>query len=175
MPGVADILPPVNLKAAGILRNDHALQGLTPQQELFCKLMFSGVPQVDAYRKSYNCENALPETVQHMASMAAKKPMVVARMKQLQDRWEGRAALDALISKDEVQRSIASIAFDQTAKNADRLKALDMLSKMLGLYRASEAPKDASNETLADVEAKLLDKIRQLKTAGSSSTVPVGS
>lgn len=167
---VVDILPPVNLKSAGVLRNDHALQGLTPQQELFCKLMFSGVPQIDAYRKAYNCENAAPETVSRSAVSAAQRPMVIARMRQLQEAWEGRASLDALISKDEVQRGIASIAFDQTAKNADRLKALDMLAKMLGLYRAGDAPKDDSNETLAQVEEKLLRKVQELKAAGSGST-----
>ena len=170
MDSLVDILPPVNLKSAGILRNDHALQGLTAQQELFCKLLFSGVSQSDAYRKAYNCENAAPETVQQMAKHAAQKPLVIAHMRQLQEAWEGRASLDLLISKDEVQRGIASIAFDLTAKNADRLKAFDMLAKMLGLYRAGEAPKDDSNETLADVEAKLFKRLAELKAAGGSST-----
>lgn len=171
MADVVDILPPVNMKSAGILRNDYALQGLTPQQELFCKLMYSGVPRIDAYRKAYNCENSSSETVSRMANNAAQLPMVLARMSQLQAAWEGRASLDLLISKDEVQRGIAKIAFDETAKNADRLKAFDMLSKMLGLYRAeARDPKDSSNETLAEVEAKLIAKVNELKAAGSSST-----
>lgn len=153
----------------GILDPAFALQGLTAQQELFCKLLFTGVQQPDAYRQAYHCQNASPETVMHMASKAAKNPKVVARINQLQVRWEQRASLDALISRDEIARGIAEIAFNPIEKTVYRIKALDMLAKLAGidLYKRADKADDEDAQvdklSIEQIEERLAKRIAQLK------------
>ena len=152
----------------GILRKDIALQGLTAQQEMFCKLLFTGVTQSDAYRQAYHCENASPQTVQHMASRAAQLPKILARMNQLQARWEQRASLDALIRRDEIARGIAEIAFSPVAKETTRLKALELLGKIAGIdlfkHRDAGANPDSVDQlSIEQIERKLGERLAQLK------------
>ena len=158
---------------AGILRKDVALQGLTAQQELFCKLLFTGVSRPDAYRQAYHCENASPQTVSQMALRAEQMPKVQARLRQLQARWEQRASLDALIRRDEIARGIAEIAFSATAKETTRLKALELLGKIAGidLFKHRDASQDQDDldaMSIDAIEAKLSARIAQLKNVTPS-------
>lgn len=149
-----------------LLNKHHALQGLTAQQEMFCKLIFTGMPQVDAYRRAYRVEHATSETVSHMAKRAAKTPRVVARLNQLHAAWQQRASLDGLIRRDEIARGIASIAFNEAVKPGDRLRAYEMLGKIGGidLFKPGDGGAKPEDLSLDQVEQLLLAKLKALKT-----------
>lgn len=153
-------------KILAILRPGHALQGLTGPQEQFAYALFTGSSQADAYRHAHNCEHCAPETVQHMASMAARNPKVVARVRQLQMQRDERASLDHLISREEIARGLAEIAFNPVEKSADRIRALTALGNIGGIELFKPKGKqddEPADMTVAEIESRLATALGKIK------------
>ncbi len=77
--------------------------GLTPKQEVFAQRVADGMSQADAYRNAFNVkETTKPETCQSNASRLMTNALVLARVKELQEKlaskhlWTREKSVEAL-------------------------------------------------------------------------------
>ena len=109
-----------------------ALPKLTPKQARF----------VHEYLVDLNATQAVLRAGYKMTEKAAASQgnrllRNVEIQRGIQEQREAREK-SSMITAEWVRRQIAEIAQDEEAKDQDRLKALDMLAKMLGLYERRE-------------------------------------
>lgn len=103
--------------------------GLTKQQEDYCYYFCQHYNSTDAYRLAFGAEGKTDRNCQSAASKVFHLPQVQERIKELRkDKLE-----QMKVDVDRVTEEIALIAFDRTKADKDRLKALDILAKTLGM------------------------------------------
>jgi len=143
---------------------------LTGKEEKFAQLVVSTGNQSEAYRQAYVCKKTIkPETVWTRASELMSKSNVSARVDELKQIERERHAItrDDIIQgylqiiqsanetfdlaklktaeRDEVKRFYR---MKELTSNADKLRALDSLAKMLGLNEPDKVEvKDTSFKT----------------------------
>lgn len=141
-----------------VLDPDKPLQGLTSKQERVAQLHVSGLDKSESYRRVFNVgPNTKPETVHRNAVAVFKNIKVKSRVQQLQDEKQKELAQINGPTPDKVLQQIMDIANDPEEKTADRLRALDRLAKITGLYdNQGDDDKDRKPE---DVEAQLKQKL----------------
>lgn len=104
--------------------------------EIFCDELFKTNNQRRAYRAAYpSAEKWKDSTVDSKASNLAKDDKVLARLEQLR----AAAAEENRISRNDIIKQLKMIGFadidPDSIKPADKIKALELISKMLGLDR----------------------------------------
>ena len=146
---------------------DDPFEGLTSKQQLFVMHSFSGMNDVEAYRKAYDCSNQADATVQSSASRAAQHPLVRAKLSQLVARREAQTTLLPTITRQWVIDGIREIARDKNVKPNTRLAAYVALGKVRSIdIFGAEAEPTAPKLTPEDMDRRILDMIR-----GMASTI----
>lgn len=84
------------------------MDNLTQQQELFAQAYVRTLNQAAAYREAYDCTNMASKTVMEEASRLAHHAGVSARIRELQDRAAGLAAVPTLVERIKELRAIES-------------------------------------------------------------------
>lgn len=103
--------------------------GLTEKQRRFCEEYLIDLNATRAYKAAYpSVKN--DHTAAQAASRMLRNVKVVNFLQELKQERQERVQ----VSQDEVLEAIQSIAFDINEKSKDRLKALEMLCKHLGLF-----------------------------------------
>lgn len=143
---------------------------LTPKQEKFVQNLVKGMSQREAYKNSYSAKNMTDKTIDNNAYRIFKKNEVRARYDELrgaiEDAEETRVIMSVLERKEWLTKIINGEVKDDAVINAggmpvpyrknpslsDKMKAMDILNKMDGEYKAVV---DASVE----VKSKLEDLI----------------
>lgn len=120
------------------------MEKLTIKQEKFVQNLLKGMSQREAYKNSYDASNMKNETIDRRASELFKNGKVKARYKELNKRAENKAIMSAIERKKWLTKVIncdvkVKQEYDNEIKEydpymSDRLKALDMLNKMDGVY-----------------------------------------
>ncbi len=145
--------------AKPVLDPDKPLQGLTAKQERVAQLFMRGLDKSECYRRAFNVgSDTKPETVNRNAVKVFNNIKVKARVDQLQKQKEQHLAEIDAPSPDDVLSQIQRIANDPKEKTADRLRALDRLAKITGLYDNSGDTDDDKREP-EEVEAQLKQKL----------------
>lgn len=103
--------------------------GLTERQRRFCEEYLADLNATRAYRAAYTSVRN-EETAAACASKLLRNAKV---QKFLQEQRQARQKRTQ-ITQDEVLEKIKSIAFDTDIKARDRLRALELLGKHLGLF-----------------------------------------
>ena len=142
---------------------------LTPKQEKFAQLYVSLGNASEAYRQSYDVDKSKPETVTENASRLLADSNVLARVEEI----KGDTAKDHSVTRKDIVRMLFEIITDvddtfdiaklvdadkdersrffrmmQQTKNSDKLRALEQLTKMLGLNEPDKIEtKDTSHKT----------------------------
>lgn len=103
------------------------LPKLRPKQARFVRAYIDngGNATQAAITAGYN-----PKTARQIAAENLTKPYIQEAIRELTEAREKSSGITA----EWVRQQIAQIAQKEDAKDQDRLKALDMLAKMLGLY-----------------------------------------
>lgn len=107
--------------------------GLTKKEKAFCEAyVFEGLSATGAYQKAYGCEYTTANTA---GWKMLRKDHIREYIANIQ-----KVAYDAAcISAEKVALQLAEIAFsakdDEIYRAADKLKALDLLQKQLGLQK----------------------------------------
>lgn len=116
-----------------------ATNGLTPMQEKYAQGLAMGMTQADAYRASYNCQDWLDSSIWCEASKLADHPMVIQRVKEIQEASQTRQVMS--ITKRKVRLStiaekdtVIETQFGSHTTYRDALQAIDTLNKMDRLY-----------------------------------------
>ena len=126
---------------------------LTPKQEKFIQNIVSGMSQRQAYKDAYNAENMKDETIDTEASLLFNDQKVSKRYKELMDKLEAEAIMTAQermewltkVINGEIKEvattfrtnedgKVEKIENEFTSKLDTKLKALDTLNKMSGVY-----------------------------------------
>lgn len=117
---------------------------LTSKQEKFVQNLLKGLSQTDAYKKAYNTSKMKEKTIIEKASVLANKDNIRTRYEELNKRAEDKAIMSAIERKKWLTKVIncdvkVKQEYDNEIKEydpymSDRLKALDMLNKMDGVY-----------------------------------------
>ena len=117
---------------------------LTSKQEKFVQNLLKGLSQTDAYKKAYDTSKMKEKTIIEKASVLANKDNIRTRYEELNKRAEDKAIMSAIERKKWLTKVIncdvkVKQEYDNEIKEydpymSDRLKALDMLNKMDGVY-----------------------------------------
>ncbi len=111
-----------------------AERGLSEKQRLFCNEYLIDLNATRAYMAAYPSvkkEATAAQAASRLLRNVKVAKFVQARMKDRQERTE--------ITQDEVLKAIKEIAFDIEVKTKDRLRALEMLCKHLGVFDGKDA------------------------------------
>jgi phage terminase small subunit len=133
---------------------------LTPKQEKFAQLYVSLGNASEAYRQSYDVDKSKPETVTENASRLLADSNVLARVEEI----KGDTAKDHSVTRKDIVKMLFEIITDvddtfdlaklvdadkdersrffrmmQQTKNSDKLRALEQLTKMLGLNEPEQS------------------------------------
>jgi hypothetical protein len=116
---------------------------LTAKQETLCQLIaLDRLDQSQAYRQAYEVSlDTLPATVWSEASRLVANPKVAARIAELRADCQERA----LVTADGVLQELKQVGYAAVkgdVRPADKVAALDKMSKILGLYRDDRADRD---------------------------------
>lgn len=100
---------------------------LTAKQEKFCREYAATGNAVKSYQAAYSKGNSY-SCAGSEASKLLKNPRITARLKELYETHNAEKIMQA----EEIQTTLTEIA--RTGSIKDRLKAIDILCKMGGLY-----------------------------------------
>lgn len=145
------------------LDDESGLQGLTSKQYQFAIASFSGLSNVDAYRKVYDCDGMTDATIQKKASDVAHHPLVTAKLRELRVKVDSQTTLAPYLSRELVINGILGLATTAT-KESVRLGAYIALGKTVGidLFREVHVTERVTR-TAEDVDRELLEHINKLK------------
>mgnify|MGYP003141517662 FL=1 len=107
---------------------------LSPKQITFCAFVASGETQTDAYLKSYNAKKMTRKMASTEASKLMKKGKVKDRVDQL--KADATVSKNAVIGHDRdwIVQQVTQIVADEESRNSDKLRALEILAKIRGLF-----------------------------------------
>ena len=142
---------------------DSGLQGLTSAQQVFVRLVFSGMQGADAYRQAYN----MPASNPNAGTLAARllnNARVNAKLIQLRLTAERETTLSgetAGISRQWVLQGFKSIAEDKTVKPSTRLQAYALAGKTFAAQVFKEPEKaDSAPASPEDMDRRILELLR---------------
>lgn len=118
---------------------------LTAKQERFIQNVVSGMSQREAYKNAYNAKNMKDETIDVQASKLFNSDKVSIRYQELMDKLQDDAIMSAkermIWLSDVVNGNIKHISYggngeqyENEAYISDKMKAVDILNKMEGIY-----------------------------------------
>lgn len=137
-------------------------RGLTIKQEKYAQGLFARLSQREAYKASYNCENMTDKSIDELACVLASNIKVSSRLAELQDMVTERS----IWSVEEILKDIKAIALDPDAKRFEKLKALELGGKHLGMFTDKIEQKitgslNLSTKSDAELKAELAAELRQ--------------
>lgn len=146
------------------LNPDKAFGGLNSRQAQFAEAVFSGLSNVEAYRRVYQPTNENENTVYQNAANVAQNPLVIAKLNEMQAKREERSSLVHSFNKEFVINGIIGLAL-KADKDSTRLAAFIALGKTadLDLFRDHKVI-DKPNRTPADVDEALRTELRRMMT-----------
>ena len=103
--------------------------GLTPQQEMYCRARLVGRTPSQAYRDAY------PEKAAGYEYTAGKKMDEMQRIKDRIQALRDMTEEEVVVGCDEIKAELTRIFLDESRPDGVRLKAGDQLTRMLGGYR----------------------------------------
>lgn len=129
---------------------------LTMKQEKFCMVYVETGNASEAYRKSYNCSNMKPESINNKAYELLKKVEITARLDELRGEHAKRhnLTIDDLIKELEEARQAALSAM--VVQSSASVAATMSKAKLLGFLDKKEEDKSSD---LVETLNKLINKM----------------
>ena len=103
---------------------------LTAKQEEFAKAIVEGMNQADAYRSAYNTSRMSDNAIYVNASKLVGDTKVALRIKELRE----QLAKPSIKTAQERMEWLTQLIENEEESTGDKLKAVDILNKMDGLY-----------------------------------------
>ena len=120
---------------------------LTAKQEAFVQNILQGRNQADAYRSAYNCENMSDNAIYREASLLLDNPKVAQRLQELRD----KLAKPSILSAQERLEWLTQLIKSKDESTTDKLRAADIMNKMLGEY-VQKIEADVKSEVTINIE-----------------------
>lgn len=126
--------------------------GLTAQQEMYCRARLVGRTPAQAYQDAY------PEKSETYGYVAGKKMDEMQRIKERIQALRDMTEEQVVAGCDEIKAELTRIFLDESRPDGVRLKAGDQLTRMLGGYRDKiEVSGEFSIQEKKDALSDLLD------------------
>ena len=103
---------------------------LTPKRELFAQKIVEGMSQADAYRSAYSCEKMSDKTIWENASRLMADSKVLARVNELRD----QISKESIMTAQKRLEWLSEVIRSEERMTSDKLRAVDIMNKMEGLY-----------------------------------------
>lgn len=103
--------------------------GLTKDQEMYCRARLAGLTPSQAYREAY------PDKSESYSYVAGKKMDEMDRIRQRIQALRDMTEEQLVVGCEEIKAELTSIFLDTDRPDGVRLKAGDQLTRMLGGYR----------------------------------------
>lgn len=114
---------------------------MTVQKELFIQGLLMGKNQFDAYLFAFpEAKKMNRRTVANKASLLAKRPEVIHRMDEIQNQAQEDTAVTLNRFVQELQKIALAGVNTYGLKISDKLRAMELLSKVLGFDQSVVAP-----------------------------------
>lgn len=154
---------PVRRTTLQDLDESDGLQGLTSKQYQFAIACFSGLSDVDAYRKVYDCTRMTDSGVYTASAQLSRHPLVTAKLRELRLKTDSQTTLAPYLNRELVLNGLLRLATSAT-KESVQLQAYIALGKTVGidLFREVHVTEKITR-TPEDVDRELLDHINKLK------------
>lgn len=109
---------------------------LTIKDMKFTRLIAEGESKVDAYYKAYNCKNPNRISIKTVASKYSMEPILQAQIQSYKEEFARKADFASTITVDRQAKLIekAILATQESQDWNAYLKAIDMQSKLVGIY-----------------------------------------
>jgi phage terminase small subunit len=108
---------------------------LTPKQETFCNAYIEVGNASEAYRRAFNAGAMKPETINRKAVELLNNGKITARVEVLQAELKSKSD----ITKERVLKELSKIGFADTDNLNAKIKALEVINKMLGINEPEKA------------------------------------
>lgn len=156
-------------RAEGKTVNGKAIRkandGLTPKQEAFAFAVASGMTLADAYRSSYDCEEAKPSSIYSDASKLMDRPLVAQRIKQLlEDRYNKSLIHNVKAVRQHIFDRLMIESLDYKNRDTARLKALELLGKVdvVGMFKENIEARPVDQRKPDDIEQEIRTRLAAL-------------
>ena len=103
---------------------------MTVKQEKFCIEYIKSGNATEAYKKAFNAENMKPTTINKKAYELLKKPEI----KEFIEKTREQTIDEAIIETKQRKIFLSNLIRDDKADISEKLKAIDLLNKMDGVY-----------------------------------------
>lgn len=103
---------------------------LTPKRELFAQKIVEGMSQADAYRSAYSCEKMSDKTIWENASRLMADSKVLARVNELRE----QISKESIMTAQKRLEWLSEVIRSEDRMTSDKLRAVDIMNKMEGLY-----------------------------------------
>lgn len=156
---------------------DDGLQGLTSAQQLFARLVFSGLDSTEAYRRAYDAGDRTPTALYSAAWATLHNPKVQAKLTELRRQAESQTSLAPILNREWVRDGIRKIA-ETGDKDSTRLAAYVALGKTREINLFGSDPEPAAKpQTTEDMDRRILELMRGMVTSidGSARDITPGS
>lgn len=138
------------------------LQGLSPAQQAFARLVAAGLNPTDAYAKAFQIPADSPN-ISKMSWRLVRDPLVNAKLVELRSRAEEQSSLAPLLSREIVAEGIFKLA-RESQKDSVRLAAYIALGKTREINLFGTDPIEPKRErSPEDIDRQLLDLIRGMR------------
>jgi|TARA_R100000306_G_C4341821_1_gene125626 hypothetical protein len=135
-------------------------ESLSPKQLTFCAFIANGDKQTDAYLKAYNTKKLSRKG----ASTEASKLMRQGKIKDHVEKLKADMAVSksALMNRDRewILHEVTQVIKDDEARHSDRLRALEILAKIRGLYEDSSEDV-VEHRSSEDIKKELKQKLSE--------------
>lgn len=152
---------------------DTALEGLTSAQQIFVRLVHSGLTNTQAYRQAYNPVGRSDGALSVAAHVVANDPKVQLKLRELRAKAEAQSTLAPMINKQVIVNGIHELATTAT-KESVRLAAYIALGKTRAINLFGSDPEPPAKErSPEDIDRQLLDLIRGMRATIEGNAVDV--
>jgi len=119
-------------KPIGVKRNEPRI---TPKMRAFASLVAQGNSPRDAYRKAYEVRSGTSEaSVVAGANKLMKDGRISGLMEAVWESVEQNIIDDAIATRRHILEQLHSHAADTNVRTSDRLKALELMGKAIGMF-----------------------------------------
>jgi hypothetical protein len=142
---------------------------LTDKQEKFARLVSSGSTITSAYKDVYDVKDTTkPKSIWEQASALASNLKVASRISELSTKSEEDHRMVAISRKQYVLKNLETIIEDNSNRTSDKLTALTLLGKTIGMYSDKIELENTSEHSVEQLEDQLEKKLSELFNSRAS-------
>lgn len=134
---------------------------LTTKQIEFAKGLALGLPKAQAYRKAYNSKGS-SKTVAVKGSQMAKRDDIQIIADGFREAFEAREYQKPAQIRELIVHNLLKLSLSEDVKEAQRLKALDMLGKLSDVGAFTERKETTVIHESSKIKAQLLDQLKTI-------------